>query len=89
MAVMFLEEAKARLPGVCDLAFDDAIGHYGVVRDRLAALAQLHPEQPDAWDWQTPLLSPDGASLVRQAAEAERHGVACLKEIVRALEHAA
>jgi hypothetical protein len=82
MAVAFLEEAKTRLPGTCAAAFDQAIGHYTTVRDRLGALAELHPERPEAWDWQTPLVSPEGAQLVREAGEAERKGVACLRQIV-------
>lgn len=85
MAVAFLEEAKTRLPGRCDAAFDGAIGHYGVVPGRLRALAELHPERPDGWDWKTPLTSPEGARLVREAGEAERVGVACLKQIAQAL----
>ncbi len=88
MAVEFLREAKARLSGVCDVAFDDAIEHYAVVRDRLRALSALHPERPDGWDWQTTFASLEGAHLVREAAEAERQGIAALRRIVAALESA-
>jgi hypothetical protein len=86
MAVEFLQEARVRLPGRCDVALDECIEHYSVVRDRLRALAELHPERPDGWDWTTPLASPEGARLVREAAQAEHKGVACLKEIARALQ---
>jgi hypothetical protein len=85
MAVEFLLAAKARLPGMCDAVFDKAVEHYGIVRDRLRALAELHPERPDGWDWTTTFASPEGTQLVREAAEAERKGVACLKEVARAL----
>ena len=38
MAGAFLQEAVERLPGRCDDAFEQAIGHYTVVRDRLRAV---------------------------------------------------
>jgi hypothetical protein len=86
MAVEFLVEAKTRLPGQCDAAFDESIGHYAVVRDKLRALAELYPERPDQWDWQTTFASSKGAQLVREAAQAERQGVARLRRIVKALK---
>jgi hypothetical protein len=49
MAVEFLQEAVERLPGRCDDAFEQAIGHYSVVRDKLCALAGLSPERPEGW----------------------------------------
>jgi hypothetical protein len=85
MAVAFLQEAVERLPGRCDEAFGGAIGHYAAVRDRLKAVSEMHPERPDGWDWQSPLTSPEGAALIREAAQAEGQGVACLKQIVAAL----
>ena len=91
MAVEFLQEAKARLPGVpdaaacraavCRAAFDSAIAHYTLVRDRLRALSTLHPERPGKWDYTTTFASPEGAQLVREAGEAERQGVASLRQI--------
>jgi hypothetical protein len=83
--VEFLGEAKARVPGRCDAAFEEAIGHYCIVRDKLHALAQLHPERPGGWDWTTTFASPEGAALVREAAEAERQGIDCLTQIASAL----
>jgi hypothetical protein len=85
MAVEFLAEAKARLPGPCDAAFDEAAGHYTTVRDKLRALAELHPERSDRTDWTTTFASSEGARLVREAAQAERKGIACLKQIAKAL----
>jgi hypothetical protein len=86
MAVEFLREAKLRLPGRCDAAFDEAAVHYGVVRDRLGALLAMHPERPEREaDWTTTFQSTAGAGLVREAAQAERQGVACLRRIVSAL----
>jgi hypothetical protein len=85
MAVEFLGEAKTRLPGRCDAAFGEAIKVYTIVRDKLRALAELHPEQPEGWDWRTQLASPEGAVLVREAAEAESQAAACLKQIAKAL----
>ena len=84
MAVAFLEEAKRRLPGRCDAAFDEAIGHYRVVRDKLAAVAKLTPNRDDA-NWAETLRSPESADLVRQAGAAERLGLAALAKIVVAL----
>jgi hypothetical protein len=85
MAVAFLEEAKARLPGICNGVFDGAIAHYTDARDRLVALSELHPERPDGWDWTSTLASAEGASLVRGAGGAETAAVPYLQGIVDAL----
>ncbi len=85
MAVEFLREAKGRLPGRCDAAFDEAAGHYAAARDKLRALSELYPERPDEWEWQTTFASSEGAQLVREAAQQETQGVACLRRIVDAL----
>ncbi len=82
MAVAFLQAARAHQPDRCAEAFDDAIYHYGVVRERLSALATLHPERVNAEDWQTTFASPEGAQLVREAAQAEEQGVVALRRIV-------
>ena len=84
MGVDFLKEAKQRLPGRCDAAFDEAGGHYTLVRDRLKALLDLHParEKPD---WQSKFASPQGAALVREAGTAERRGLECLRGIASTL----
>jgi len=86
MAVEFLHEAKTRLPGRCDAAFDEAAGHYADVCDRLRALLKMHPERPDREaDWTTTFRSTAGAALVREAAQAEGRGVACLRRIIETL----
>lgn len=59
--------------------------HYAVVRDRLHALAELHPEQSEGRDWATRVISPAGAQLVRKAADAEARGVGALKEVLASL----
>ena len=82
MAVEFLQEAKARLPGAPSAAIGAAIAHYAVVRDKLSALSTMHPERPGKWDYTTIFASPEGAKLVREAADAERQGVLDLKQIV-------
>ena len=80
MAVEFLNEAKQRLPGRCDAAFDEAAGHYTVVRDKMRALLELHPEREKP-DWESMFASPEGAALVCEAGAAERKGLECLKRI--------
>jgi hypothetical protein len=45
----------------------------------------MHPERPDSWDWTSPLISMEGAKLVRAAGAAERKGVEDLKPLAGAL----
>jgi hypothetical protein len=84
MAVGFLEEAKRRLPGRCDAAFEEAIAHYRVVRDQLAAVCKLTPERENA-NWSETLRSTEAAELIRQAGAAERQGLVALAKILHAL----
>jgi len=84
MAVEFLKEARQRLPGRCDEAFDEAIAHYTVVRDNLKKLAELHPERKNR-NWQDKLKSPEGAELLLGAAAAEYEGLLSLERIVAKL----
>jgi len=89
LAVEFLREARDRLAPAAGsplaAALDEAEAAYTVVRDRLVALLALHPERPRGQqDWKSTLTSPAGAALMRQAAEAERRGVAALRGIVAA-----
>ena len=85
MAVAFLDEALERLPSGCLASLRSAHGHYAVVRDRLHALAELHPEQSEGRDWATRVISPAGAQLVRKAADAEARGVGALKKVLASL----
>ena len=84
MAVAFLREAKQRLPGRCDAAFDDAAGYYAEVHAKLEQVLALHPYREPA-NWAETINSPEAAALVREAGEIERKGVACLKRIAGAL----
>jgi hypothetical protein len=86
MAVAFLQEAQGRLPARSRAALRAAEDHYTVVRDRLAALLQMHPERPgEQVDWQSTFTSPGGAALVHEAAAAERKGVSSLRAVVESL----
>jgi hypothetical protein len=86
MAVEFLQEAKTYLPGCCDSLFDKATEHYAVVCERIRALRELHPdrETPD-WGPDSTFSSAEAAAIVRQAADAEAKGLACLLQIVNVL----
>lgn len=87
MAVAFLAEAKSRLERAdLDPLFDQAIGHYGVVRDRLAAVVAKYPMPKEGWDNDTKAQDPEAAAFLRQAGEAERKGLAVLSRIAAALE---
>jgi len=86
MAVEFLQEARGRLPGRCDEAFDEAIVHYTVVRDKLQAVVDLHPPRMEGWDNETKLTSPEAAALLREAGAAEQKGIEALKKIAAALQ---
>jgi hypothetical protein len=86
MAVEFLVEAKRRLPGRADVAFDEAIARYSAVRDRLADVKELTPIDGElGWDEEPKLRNPEAAALVRQAGAAEREGLKALARILVAL----
>jgi hypothetical protein len=84
MAVAFLREAQDRLPIHSRAPLREAEAHYAVVRDKLHALSRMHPERRET-DWQSTFTSPAGAALVREAAAAERKGVASLSKVVASL----
>jgi hypothetical protein len=86
MAVEFLREARRRVPGRADADFDEAIAHYTVVRDRLAAVKELTPIDHElGWDEEPKLRSAEAAQLVREAGAAERQGLRSLARIAVAL----
>ena len=86
MAVAFLQEAQARLPGRCDRLFEEAAGHYETVCEELQTLLEKYPDRPpDQVDWQSTFGSPEGAKIVRRASETERQGVDVLRRIATAL----
>jgi hypothetical protein len=86
MAVEFLHEAKASLSGRCDGLFDKAAEHYAVVCEKLGVLRELHPDRdkPD-WGPDSTFSSAEAAAIVRQAADADAEGLACLQQIVDTL----
>ncbi len=86
MAVKFLVEAKGKLPGKADAAFDQAITQYTVVRDKLAAAIKLTPiDNKLGWGDEPKLKHTDAAKLIREAGQAEREGLKALAEIAKAL----
>lgn len=87
-AVAFLKEAKERLSGRADAPFDEAIGHYSVVHAKLEALSELHPFEFGSGE-EEQLKSPEGAALVREAAAAEREGLAVLRRLLECLSDGA
>ncbi len=82
-AVAFLREARERLPGRADALLDEAVGHYGVVAEKLQALHALHPFLDVQGDR---IRSQEAAGLVRDAAAAERQGLPLLARIADALD---
>jgi hypothetical protein len=86
-AVGFLEEAKARLPGRADTAFDEAIVHYRDVSEHLGKVAEIYPWVDDASDENVLPIDDRSRSAVealQTAKEAEAAGLQALERIVRA-----
>jgi len=83
MAVAFFQEAQKRLPGRCDDLFGEAAERYDAVCEKLKVLIDLHPprEKPD-WGPDSTFSSAEAAAIVRQAADADAEGLACLRQIV-------
>ncbi len=82
--VEFLKEARGRIAGVCDGAFDDAVAAYSQSRDALAQMVALHPPSPEL-DLAVGLESAEAAVLARAAGAAEGEGLAALRAIGEAL----
>jgi hypothetical protein len=81
--VAFLREARGRLSSNLGGLFDEAIGHYAVVADRLQAVCALHPFRDEAAER---IESPEAAELVRQAGTAETQGLAALGRVAEAMD---
>ena len=86
-AVAFLKEAKQKLSGRCDQAFDDAISHYETVAQRLNKTAQLFPFSPPDWDKNARNAQLLGiiTNELATARQAEEKGLAALKDIAAKL----
>ncbi|MBN1641630.1 MAG: hypothetical protein JXA09_10375 [Anaerolineae bacterium] len=87
-AVGFLSEAKERLAGRADAAFDQAIAAYAQVAEHLGKVSEIYPWLGEASD--EDLLPVDEASsravaALRTAKEAEGKGLRALEAIVQAL----
>ena len=82
-AVAFLREARQRLAGRSDGLFDEAIEHYTSVHSKLNALVVLYPF--DAKTGSEEVRSPEGAELMRAAAQAEAQGLEVLRQLAQAL----
>lgn len=86
MAVAFLREAKARLPGRCDDLFDEAADRYALVCEKLGAMLDLHLERAEPnWGPDSTFASVAAAAMVRQTGEADAAGLTCLRRIVDCL----
>jgi hypothetical protein len=85
MALAFLQEARQKLAGKCDEAFDAAATQYAVVCERLRETLALHPFRPETWDNNTRVESAQAAALLRQACVAEQIGLASLQTIIEGL----
>ena len=84
--VAFLQEAKDRLPGRCNEAFDAATAQVALVCDKLKELLVLHPEREKRdWGPESTFTSAEAAALVRQAGEADASGLDCLRAILAEL----
>jgi hypothetical protein len=86
-AVAFLQEAAQRLPTRADSLLEEATRHFEVVRDRLAAVSELHPFRPDPAEGSEGefVESPEAAALVREAGSAELAGLAALEKLVASM----
>jgi hypothetical protein len=86
-ATAFLREAKLRLPGIADKAFDAAIQSYGEVAKQLKDITELYPffennrEEPVGINPK----SEKAAEHLQEAQTAEEDGSEYLKDILKSL----
>ena len=84
-AVEFLREAKERLGGRCDGAFDEAIEHYGTVASALEKVNEMRPWHGPADGFESKLTDPESAGILRGAGEAEAKALAALAKVAEGL----
>ncbi len=79
----FLKEAGSKLPGLADEQFQAASAAYHQVGALLQRATDLVPFQAT---WDEAIKLPEGAALLREAAQAEARAVSLLSELVYKLE---
>ena len=87
-AVDYLTEAKGRLTDVPPELFDEAIGHYAIVRDNMKKVAEAFPfgcANPNPKHIEDPARVAAAVTALKNAQKAEREGLKSLKRIVEAL----
>ena len=84
-AIEFLAEAKSRLPGKADDAFESAQEHYRVVAANLRSARDLTPKTETSWADRLTFACPESAQRIRAAGDAEREALSCLERISAAL----
>jgi hypothetical protein len=83
-AVSFLRQAKQRLAGRADAAFDEAMLHYAAVHSGLKALEALAPFHVPEGEGER-FQSAEAAALLRGAKASEERGLEALAEVRDAL----
>jgi hypothetical protein len=84
-AAAFLREAKTRLGGEAGTPLDEAAEQYSLVASKLKEVRDLHPFRGPDDSNQKRIQSPEAASLLRAAGEAESRGLDALKRVIDAL----
>jgi hypothetical protein len=86
MAVEFLREARVRLAGIADEHFDESIGFYEQVRDRLLSVRSLHPFTAQSHDDMTKKLNcEESAQLLNEAGDWESKALDSLAKLAESL----
>ena len=80
-----LAEARSRLPGKADEAFESAQEHYRAVAAELREAGAIVPEKKTTWGERLKLASPEAAQRIRAAGDAERQALQCLERIAAAV----
>lgn len=87
-ATAFLREAKSRLPGIADKAFDGAIQSYAEVAKQLKDITELYPFFENNREVPVGInpKSEKAAEHLQKAKTSEEDGIGNLKEIIKRLE---